>query len=81
MTEDQAKKYLQDLASYQEIVHPSDLIEIAGMLQSLRDELDSVWQMIEEMKNSDTLNYQKEITQRLNDLLKEKSKIAKVSEA
>lgn len=81
MTEERAKEYLQDLASYKDVIYPNDLRQISEMLQSLRDELDSVWMMLEEMRQSDVLNHQEEITKRINDLFGQKSKIAKVSEA
>lgn len=74
MSEDEAVRYLKSK-------NEEACDSIAELIKSMRDELESVWQMLEDLKQSEILNHQQELSQRVNEILKEKSRIAKVSEA
>lgn len=62
-------------------VDVDDLQEVIDFIQSQEDQIQSLWSMLEEMKQSDIANHKEEITESINDLLNSKRKIAKVSEA
>jgi hypothetical protein len=88
MNEEEAKKFLEELANdivveYGRPAEPiaEDLHKVIVLLQDLREELDSTWQMLEEMRLSDISNHKDVVSKEIDQFIKEKRKIAKVSEA
>jgi hypothetical protein len=88
MTDEDAKRILESIANDIDNQYPvtdawyaNALREIALLIVAKQDEIDSVWQVLEEMRLSDIENHQKEISKHIEDLLKEKKKMAKASEA
>lgn len=74
MSEEEAIKYLRDMDD-----NTCNLI--ADMIKRMRDEIDSTWQMLEEMRLSDISNHTDVVNSEIDRFIKERRKIAKVSEA
>lgn len=74
MNEEEAIKYLKSLDD-------GNCRLIADLIKSMRDEIDSTWQMLEEMRLSDISNHTETVNKEIDRFIKERRKIAKVSEA
>jgi hypothetical protein len=87
MTSEEAKKFLEGLADDIESEYhgptacAETLREIAIFITAKQDEVDSAWLMLEEIQKSDISNYRKIVTEKIDMILKEKRKIAKMGEA
>lgn len=88
MTEEQAKKFLSDTAELVDsggTAYPADLAirlhEVADLLQALRDELDSTWGMLDEMRLSEIDKHGDTISKEIERIVGDMRKIAKVENA
>lgn len=74
MTEEEAIKYLKRM-------NDDSCDQISDLIKRMRDEIDSTWQMLEEMRLSDISNHTDTVNKEIDRFIKEKRKVAKVSEA
>lgn len=88
MTPDEAKNILQQLIDFMDLNFGEGAADVSKGLQDVieligkqQDEIESAWMLLDEMSQSEVWKHQKEITEELEKIFKDKRKFAKVSEA
>lgn len=88
MTTEDAKRILESMASSIDEQYPitdawyaDTLREIVLLIVAKQEEIDSVWQMLEEIRLSDINNHTNVVNSEIEKIIKEKRKVAKASEA
>ena len=88
MTVDEAKNILQQLIDFMDLnfgKHSEDvtqgLQDVINLIDRQQDEIESAWMLLDEMAASEVWKHQKEITEELEKIFKDKRKIMKVTDA
>ena len=88
MNSDESIKYLEEMITSAEknsinsvIISAEKLVEILNVMKSLQDEAASTWLILEEMRLSDISNHTDTVVQEIDKFIKQRRKVAKVSEA